>query len=194
LSLAAGLLALALADPAPSRTPAWLRFGGGAVSAFALHETSHLVLDAAFDADPGLMAVDFHGIPFFAVTHRSGLPDRQEYAISAAGFFSQHVTSEMLLTRRPGLRHESAPFEKGVLAFDVLTSTGYALAAFAQTGPPERDTRGMAVSAGVPEPWIGALLLAPAALDTLRYHRPGTKWAIWASRATKALLLVGLFK
>ena len=52
----------------------------------------------------------------------------------------------------------------------------------------------MAVSAGVPEPWIGALLLAPAALDTLRYHRPGTKWAIWASRATKALLLAGLFK
>ncbi len=198
MNLAAALLALALledeAAPAARRGPAWLRFVGGAASAFAAHEASHLALDLAFDAGPHLRGVDFHGIPFFAVAHRSGLPPRQEYAISSAGFLSQHASSEWLLTRRPRLREERAPFAKGVLVFDVLTSTGYALAAFARTGPAERDTRGMAASLRIGEPWVGAMLLAPAALDTLRYHRPRARWAAWASRGAKAALVLALLR
>ena len=64
----------------------------------------------------------------------------------------------------------------------------YSVAAFARSGPPERDTRGMAVSLGrdgVPEPAIGALVLAPALLDSYRFVRPEATWAKWASRGAK---------
>ena len=141
--------------------------------------------DFLFDADPGIGKVDFHGIPFFAITHRSGLSPTREFTISSAGFWVQHAGSEWLLTTRPNLRHERAPFAKGVLAFNVLASAAYAGAAVAQTGPYERDTRGMAISARVDEPWIGAMLLVPAALDTVRYVAPDQKWAAWVSRAAK---------
>ena len=92
--------------------------------------------------------------------------------ISSAGFWVQHATSEWLLTRHPHLRREHAPFRKGLLAWNVLASAAYSGAAFARAGPPERDTRGMAMSLGVPEPWIGALILAPAVLDAVRYAHP----------------------
>ena len=72
-----------------------------------------------------------------------------------------------------------------MLAFNVITSGAYAGAAFARTGPGERDTRGMAVSADVDERWIGALVLAPAVLDAWRYFDPEARWAVWASRAAK---------
>jgi hypothetical protein len=74
---------------------------------------------------------------------------------------------------------------KGVLAFNVLASVAYAGAAFARTGPDQRDTRGMAISARVPEPWIGAMILGPAALDAARYYKPDVGWLRWASRAAK---------
>ena len=79
-----------------------------------------------------------------------------------------------------------------LLAFNVLNSTGYALVAFARAGPFERDTRGMAESIGVDERAIGALVLAPAVFDTIRYFKPEARWAIWASRAAKvgSVLLV----
>ena len=82
---------------------------------------------------------------------------------------------------------------KGVLAFNILTSFAYAGAAFARTGPAERDTRGMAVSAGIDEPVIGAVILAPAVLDTVRYFGGRNRWVVWGSRAAKiggALLVV----
>jgi hypothetical protein len=74
---------------------------------------------------------------------------------------------------------------KGLLAFNVVSSAAYAGAAFARTGPAERDTRGMAQSAGVDERWIGAMVLAPAVLDAWRYFEPEARWAAWASRAVK---------
>jgi hypothetical protein len=87
--------------------------------------------------------------------------------------------------RRPKLRDEHAPILKGLLAFNVLTSVMYAGAAFARSGPAERDTRGMAVSADVAEPWIGVTVLAPAVLDGARYYRPRSRVFRWASRAAK---------
>ena len=80
-----------------------------------------------------------------------------------------------------------------LVAFNVVTSIGYAVAAFAQAGPGERDTRGMAASARIDEPWIGAMVLAPALLDGARYYRPETTWLKWVSRTAKvggALLIV----
>ena len=192
VSLAALPAAQAQDDPQPApaaqrqghRGASIVTFLGGAVAGLAAHEAGHLVLDAAFDADPGLKRVSFGPIPFFAITHEPVGP-KQEFAISSAGFWVQHGTSEWLLTRRPGLRGEHAPFAKGLLAWNVLASVAYSGAAFARAGPAERDTRGMAVSLGVAEPWMGALILGPAVLDTVRYVRPHAGWARWTSRGLK---------
>jgi hypothetical protein len=162
------------------------------VVGLAAHESGHLLFDVIFDADPGFKRIEYHGIPFFAVTHRSGLPPRQEYTISAAGFWVQQATNEWLLTARPRLRTDHAPFAKGVFTFNVGVSAMYSVAAFARTGPPERDTRGMAEASRIDEGWIGAIVLAPAAFDTWRYFDPDSRWAVWLSRAAKigSVLLV----
>jgi hypothetical protein len=113
---------------------------------------------------------------------------RKEFVISSAGFWMQSGGSEWLLTQRPHLKDQHAPFLKGLLAFNLGTSVFYSVAAFGSLGPPERDTRGMAVSMGkdgVPEPLVGVLVLAPAALDAYRYRHPDARWAIWTSRAVK---------
>jgi hypothetical protein len=166
------------------------KFLAGGALGLAAHEGGHLAFNVVFDADPRLKRVDFHGIPFFAVTHRPGLSRRKEFVISSAGFWVQHAGSEWILTRRPHLRGESAPFAKGILAFNVLASTAYAGAAFARTGPDERDTRGMADSSRIDERWIGALVLTPALLDAWRYYQPDRAWIKWASRAVKVGMVV----
>lgn len=164
----------------------WKPFLAGAASGFLIHEGSHLALDLAFDAGPRLKSVKFGPIPFFAITHRTGLPPRQEALISGAGFVSQHAFSEVVLSRREDGASLSA-FEKGGLAFHVGTSLAYAGAAFSRYGPFERDTRGIAKATFSDERLIGALVLAPAALDTWRYLRPRSKVARWGSRAVKAV-------
>ena len=105
----------------------------------------------------------------------------------------QHAFNEYLFATHPTLRDEHALVLKGVLAFNVLTSVAYAGAAFARTGPDERDTRGMALSAGVDEPVIGAVILVPAILDAARYFGRDNRWIVWGSRVVKiggALLVV----
>ena len=171
------------------RGTAIVAFLGGAVAGLAAHEGGHLLFDAAFDASPGLERVSFGAIPFFAITHRPVHP-RQEFTIASAGFWVQHAGSELLLSRRPNLRAEHAPFAKGLLAWNVIASAAYSGVAFAHAGPPERDTRGMAAALGVNEGWVGAMLLAPAVLDTVRYVRPRAAWARWTSRAAKAGLVL----
>ena len=175
-----------------NRTAAVGGFLGGIVVGLAAHEGGHLFFDLIFDADPGIKRVEFRGIPFFAITHRDDLTRHEEFAISSAGFWVQNATNEWLLTTRPNLRRESAPFAKGVFAFNIGASAMYSVAAFARAGPPERDTRGMAVSARIDEPWIGAVVLAPAVFDTWRYFDPDSRTAVWLSRAAKvgSVLLV----
>jgi hypothetical protein len=168
------------------------KFLGGAASALVAHESGHLILDGAFGAGVQFKKVNAGPFPFFAITHHPVSPAR-EFAISSAGFWVQHATDELILARRPTLRSEHAPFLKGMVAFNILTSVGYSVAAFTRHGPDERDTRGMAVSARVAEPWVGATILAPAVLDGVRFYRPERKWLVWVSRATKiggALLVV----
>lgn len=147
-----------------------------------------MLFDVVFDAHPGVKRVDYAGIPFFAITHRP-VSRRREYVISAAGFWTQHAIDEWLLSTRPYLRRERASFAKGMLAFNIIAGLAYSGAAVSRTGPPERDTRGMAQSAGpsgIDERWIGILVLSPAALDTYRYFAPHARWAAWTSRALKA--------
>ena len=182
------------AQPAPAPAQhAGLKLVGGFATGFVTHELAHLVLDAAFDAHPYFKSVSAGGIPFFAISHDPGLPDWQEYMISSAGLWTQQWSSEWILSRNPDVRHQSAAFRKGVLVFDVGVAAFYAGAAFLQTGPEERDTRGMASSLGVAEPWIGGMLLVPAGLDTYRYYHPRAGWAKWASRASKATLVLLTF-
>ena len=80
---------------------------GGAVG-LAAHETGHLIFDGIFSANPGIKKVDFHGFPFFAITHDAGLTPRKEFIIDSAGFWVQEATNEILLSRRgarPSQRH-----------------------------------------------------------------------------------------
>ncbi len=168
------------------------RFLAGGAIGLAAHEAGHVVAGALLDAGPGVKGINYGPLPFFAITHQPVSP-RREYTIAAAGFFVQHATSEWLLSRRPSLRGERAPVAKGVLAFNVLTSAVYATAAFGRFGPPERDTRAMADALGVDEPWVGVMILAPAALDAWRYAKPGSKWAPWVSRALKAGAVIAVF-
>lgn len=164
-----------------------MAFVGGAATALACHEGSHLLFDVAFDAGPGLQRVDYGGIPFFAITHRP-LSRRREFTVSSAGFWTQHALDEWLLSKRPDVRRERAPFAKGMLAFNLLASAAYGMAALTRTGPPQRDTRGIALSIGrhgVDERWVGVLVLTPAALDAYRYFHPNARWAVWTSRAVK---------
>jgi hypothetical protein len=164
----------------------------GGAAGLGLHEGGHVLFDGLFGVRPTVKKVNFGGLPFFAITHRSGLPRREEFTISSAGFWMQHVSSEIILTRHPHLQDERAPVRKGLLAFNVLASVAYAGAAFAKAGPAERDTRAMAGALGVNESWVGALALAPAALDAWRYFHPEARWARWLSRGVKvgAVLLV----
>jgi hypothetical protein len=157
----------------------------GALTGLATHEGGHLFWNVVFDAEPRLERVEFHGIPFFAIAHRSDLSPRQEFVISSAGFWVQHAVDEWLLTANPRLRQERAPFKKGLFAFNVLASVAYSGAAFTRSGPDERDTRGMAVSARIDERWIGALILAPALLDAWRFFDPEARVPVWLSRGVK---------
>jgi hypothetical protein len=170
--------------------PAWAQqrfgkvlLGGGA--GLILHETGHLVANWAFEEKVVVRKVDYKGIPFFALSHAHDLSPRREFVVSSAGFWSQYLYSEQILTHHPNLKSEQSPFRKGMLTFHVVTSVMYAGAAFGKTGPPERDTRGMAESIKINERWLGALLLAPALLDTFRYFHPEARWATWTSRGVK---------
>jgi hypothetical protein len=158
-----------------------------------IHESGHLVFDEIFDAHPRLQAVHFGPFPFFAITPRRPLSSRQLFTVASAGFWAEDLSGELLPPRHTDLRHEHAPFAKGMLAFDVLTETGYALVAFAEAGPIQRDTHGMALGLGTSERVIGAIVLAPAALEAYRYFRPDATWARWAIRTIEvgsALLVI----
>ena len=174
-----------VASTKEQRATSALKFVAGGALGLVAHESGHLLFDGIFGANAGLKRVSFHGIPFFAITHDSGLPPRQEFIIDSAGFWVQEATNEVILTRRPNLRRESAPVLKGLVAFNVLASVSYAGAAFARTGPAERDTRGMADALRWKEPYVGVLVLIPAVLDLVRLYHPDQRWAAWGSRAAK---------
>lgn len=159
----------------------------GGAAGLGFHELGHVGAAEALGAHPQVKRIQAGPLPFFAIAH-DAVGRRREYAVSAAGFWVQHATAEWILTRHPDLRHERAPFRKGLLTFHLVTSTVYGIAGLAGTGPSERDTRGMAVSlgrSGVAEGAVGALVWAPAVLDAYRYMRPESRWAKWASRGAK---------
>jgi hypothetical protein len=186
------LASVAVAAPVPAQTlTADATFAGGSAMALGIHESGHVIFDIVFSAGVQIKGVHLGPFPFFAISHRSDLPARDEFVISSAGFWMQEAGDEWLLHAHPNLRHERAPLLKGMLVFNVLNSVGYAAVAFAKVGPSERDTRGIA-EIGIDEPVVGAMILAPALLDSYRYFRPQAHWAAWASRVVKvsSVLLV----
>jgi len=188
VAMFAGLTQQAAAQdsrPQESRAVTTVKLVSGAALALGMHEGGHLLFDAIFDAEPYVKKVDFAGIPFFAITHRSDLSPRREFTIDSAGFWVQEASNEWLLARRPSLRQSHAPLLKGMFTFNVVASLAYAFAAFAEVGPGERDTRGMAASIGVNERVVGLIVLTPAILDAYRYFHPDSAWARWTSRGVK---------
>lgn len=169
-------------------------FAAGVTSGLLAHEGGHLLFDVIFSADPGLQRVEFGGVPFFAITHRSDLSPRREFTISSAGFWTQHAVSEWVLTAHPDLRRSRRPYLKGLFAWHLLSSAVYTVAALGEIGPAERDTRGMAASLGISERWVGVFLLAPAACDVWRYFNPQARWPRWLSRAMKAGLVIAVLR
>lgn len=187
LTLTLSLFTTALRAQAAQHTA---RFALGALAGLAIHESGHLSTGLAFNAHPFARRVEFHGIPFFAITHHTVPSRRHEFVISAAGFWTQHAASEWLLTRDPQLWRERRWTELGIVAFGIGTSTGYAAAAWARTGPYERDTRSMSAALGVSEPAIGSLVFIPAVLDAYRVWHPDAQWAAWTSRTAKVGLML----
>src|SRR5687768_14268754 len=80
-----------------------LRFLAGGAVGLGLHESGHLVMNVVNGSTPGLDGVKFGPLPFFAITHEPVSPAR-EFAITSAGFWAQHVTTEVILARHPRLR------------------------------------------------------------------------------------------
>ncbi len=179
--------------PAPGllRRPAGFEFKdlppflGGALVGLVLHESGHYAMDLALGTDPYVKRVDTGGIPFFAVTYRKEVTPRQEYAIAAAGFWVQHGMAEAILAKYPRLWQEAPTSIKGAFAFHLVTSLIYGYAALAKSGPPERDTLGMAHGLDLHERWVGLAVLLPAALDLYRSFHPDTPGANWTSRGVK---------
>jgi|GEM_PF-3525065 len=169
-------------------------FLGGALVGLVIHESGHYALDRALGTDPYLKRVDTAGFPFFAVSYRKEVTLRQEYAINSAGFWMQHGMAEAILAKYPRVWQEAPTAVKGAFAFHLVTSLIYTYAALAKSGPPERDTLGMAHGLGVNERWVGVAILVPAALDLYRSFHPNVPWATWTSRGVKIGFVFALTK
>jgi len=183
-----------------SVTAAALFLAGGATG-FVAHESGHFMMNYALGNSPEVQGITTFGfIPFVAInprlschgedcTKHDGKPltfgQAGKYLIVTAGYDVQHVTTELLLTLTPCLRYEAAPFRKGLFAFDVLLSVGYALADVAGVEDPHGDSRNAVDASGMSKYLFAAILLAPAVLDTYRYFFPKSKWAPWVSRGAK---------
>lgn len=181
----------------------WFVTGGAA--GFLLHESAHALVAESLGFDARL---ESRGKPIPFVVVRYDLVSekdenghvryideagravsngaQKQYAIASAGINSQNIASEIILTFHPNLRGERRPFLKGMLAFDIFTSIGYALVG---RKDPDGDLRGMSEALGVNDKWMGTLVFLPAAIDTYRYFYPESRWAPWVSRGSKGYLL-----
>lgn len=180
-------------------------WAAGALSGFVAHETGHLLTNYLFDNKPALVGLKGFGfVPFFAISpelvcdhdgcrrpnqSRFQAGRRGMYLISTAGFTVQHLTSEMALSKDPWLMYHNAPFEKGLLTFNLLLSVGYALSTLVGIEDAHGDAAGAAAVAHMPRALFATLLVLPVAADTVRFLRPCTRWAVGVSRASKAAMV-----
>jgi hypothetical protein len=191
----------------PELTPPWFTwrsaaiFAGGAATALAAHESCHLLANWAMGNQPSFERVTFIGfIPYFAIVPsircRGGSCRKSDgesfaagrpglYTIVSAGIQCQHYENEVILTQRPGLRMDSAPFRKGMLAFNTLLSIGYVLANWTGVEPVDGDIRGIHRDGGAPRLLLSSMVLGIAAVDIARYYYPRVRWLAWLNRVAK---------
>ncbi|MGB8294707.1 MAG: hypothetical protein WCG85_04705 [Polyangia bacterium] len=191
----------------PEPPPPWFTwrsagiFVGGAVTALAAHESCHLVANWVTGNQPSFAPVTFLGfIPYFAIVPsircRNGDCTKRDgehywagrpglYTIVSAGIQCQHYEDEFILTRRPGLRMDSAPFRKGMLAFNTLLSIGYVLANWTGVEPVDGDIQGIHRDGGAPRLLLSSMILGIAAVDIARYYYPHARWLAWLNRVAK---------
>jgi hypothetical protein len=176
----------------------------GAVTAFLAHETGHVVANLLLGNVPRIHGTKVWGfLPFPVISpdincygnrcttrngHRFPTGRNGSYFIVTAGFDVQHITNEIVLTLDPNLKDEYAPFEQGLVAFNILLSGIYAAGAYTGLEDPHGDLKAAAKRSGVPEGWLATWLLVPAVLDVYRFFYPSATWSAWASRAGKASL------
>jgi hypothetical protein len=203
--LAHGSTARAEEAPAPEAAVTWGSVAvtaSGFATAFLAHEACHGLANLAMGNAPTLEPVRFLGlVPFFALSpgfscnrgtcvRRDGTPfppGQRGYAtIVSAGLVCQELTDEIVLTARPRLREERAPFLKGMLLFNTATSVAYGLANLARIEPPAGDLRSLDQVSRVPHGVFAALIIGTAALDLARYFLPDSGWLPWVSRGSKA--------
>jgi hypothetical protein len=181
------------------RGAAW--FAGGAVTALAAHESCHLVANLALGNRPGFEPVTFMGfIPYFAIvpsihceggdcTKRNGehfwAGRPGLYTIVSAGIQCQQYEDEIILSQRPGLRMDSAPFRKGMLTFNTLLSIGYVIANWTGVEPTDGDIRGIHRDGGAPRFLVSSMIIGIAAVDIARYYYPHARWLTWLNRVAK---------
>ncbi len=174
---------------------------GGAITALAAHESCHLIANLATGNRPSFQSVTFLGfIPYFAITpsihcrgescyksngqsYGAGRPGL--YTIVSAGIQCQQYEDEVILTRRPGLRMDDAPFRKGMLAFNTLLSIGYVLANWIGVEPTDGDIRGIHRDGGAPRFLLSSMIFGIAAVDIARYYYPHARWLAWLNRVAK---------
>jgi hypothetical protein len=185
-------------------------FAAGALTGFFAHEAGHVFVNLILGNVPTIQPIwGFGFIPFFAIApnidcgnkHHCVRDDgsafspgwRGKVAITSAGFNVQHITDEIMLTRNPTLRHQVAPYRKGLLAFNTLLSLGYATAAIARIENPEGDISSTAALMGIPRELYASMLVIPAAMDIYRYFVPDSRWAPWVSRSGKLAVFGVMF-
>lgn len=201
LALVPSLLAALLVVPpraalaAPPREADFRRVGDyflfllGAGVGLGLHEGTHVLFDYALDAKPEVTPVSLGPFPFFAIQPTGIKNNQHRYAIAMSGFMMQDLYSELILQLDPRLRGQRRAFQKGLLWFHILLTTGYAITGFAGIGPAQSDVNTMSRALGVP-PWaIGLLLIGPAATDAYRYFVPDSRWAPWVSMGGKLSMI-----
>ncbi len=194
-------------EPREKRPNIWRTIGMGATgifTAFLLHESGHILTNLAYRNVPTISRVTFAGfIPFFSidpgiVCSSGGCVDGDgkrfkggrsgKYLITSAGFLTQAVINEIILTHDPKIRYHYKPFQKGMLLFNTSLSFGYAIANWLRIEPPAGDIQGMSSASGLKGDLVALLVIIPAALDLYRYLHPEAKWVPWVSRVSKASL------
>jgi hypothetical protein len=207
LQLAPSGAGLNTAAPPVKPTAPWFTwrsaaiFAGGAATALAAHESCHLLANWATGNQPSFEPVTFIGfIPYFAIVPsircRGGDCKKRDgehywagrpglYTIVTAGLQCQHYEDEFILTQRPELRMDSAPFRKGMLAFNTLLSIGYVLANWTGVEPVDGDVRGISRDGGAPRFLLSTMVLGIAAVDIARYYYPRARWLAWLNRVAK---------
>jgi len=187
------------------RSFGWWAFG--AATAFFAHEGTHIFANLVQGNVPKIQPIWGLGFaPFFAIEPRIHCDPHGHCvkhngeafhggvggaaAITSGGLNMQHLTDEILLTRRPYLRtRQVAPFRKGMFAFNILLSVGYAITSITGIENQQGDVTSSTRYMGYPKQIYAAEIAVIAALDTYRYFVPNSRWAPWVSRASK----VGFF-